>query len=65
MSREVTKMKRKHELILHLKARAAAGLSQDRDEQKLRDAETTDSNGFVKTFKPICLDGASKLWRIR
>jgi hypothetical protein len=35
MAREVTKMKWKQKLILQLKASAAAGTSQDRNEQKL------------------------------
>ena len=52
-AREVTKMKRKHVLIVRLKAQAAAGMAEDGDEQKLNEAENPDDNEFVKTYKPI------------
>ena len=57
MAREVTKMKKKHAMIVRLKAQAAAGVAEEGDEQKLNEAENPDDNDFVKTYKPILLDG--------
>jgi hypothetical protein len=61
MAREVTKMKRKHAMIVHLKAQAAAGLAAEGDEQKLNEAENPDDNDFIKTYKPIFLDARNFL----
>ena len=47
MAREITKMKRKHAMIVHLKAQAAAGLAAEGDEQKLNEAESPDDNDFI------------------
>jgi hypothetical protein len=58
MAREVTKIKKKHDaMILRLKAQAAAGVPKEGYAQKLNEAENPDDNDFVKTYKPILLDG--------
>ena len=57
MQRDVTKMKNKRKMILKLKAEIEAGNRDDGEEQKLNEAENPDDNDFVKTYKPIVLDG--------
>ena len=50
-------MKNKQAMIAKLKAQAEAGIANDGDEEKLEDAENPDNNSYVKTYKPIALDG--------
>ena len=56
MSREVTKMQRKHAMIVRLKAQAEAGVAEEGDLQRLNEAEDPGANDFCKTYKPIFLD---------
>jgi hypothetical protein len=57
MARDVTKMKNKQKMIAKLKAQVEAGIANDGDEEKPEDAENPDNNDYVKTYKPIVLDG--------
>jgi hypothetical protein len=57
MQRDVTKMKNKQKAIAKLKAQVEAGILNDGDEQTLNEAENPDNNDYVKTYKPILLDG--------